>query len=558
MDNPLDSRERIRVLAVDDDQAILDFYAKVLREPVGITRQRGGPVFAITLCGNVKDALDRVRQGVEKGEPFAVVFLDVRIPRGIDGVRAAERIRTLDPAVNIVLVTGFDDVEPERVAQRIPPPDRLLYMRKPFAPAELRQLALALAAKYSLEKRGVEKTGGTKGMKAADSGGADNELVRKEAFNFALFQYNPLPITVVDRQGSVIRSNLARRASNLPLPEIGQPLFAGWCKHCGVDLQQALQECIRLGNVKEYPELKVGPAQWVSITIAPFPDGAIVILNDITRVKQAEEEARLHEERLVRAQKMAALGSLVAGVAHEVSNPNNVLLLNASILRRMCDELRAFLTERREQQGEFEIAGMTSTQACAELPRLVEGMARAAERIRDTVEGLKQFARKGDTVLVEGVDVNAVVAAAVALLDPLLRKSTKKLEVDYGRELPHIRGNKQQLEQVVVNLLTNACQALQSPEKGIRITTRFLEQLRRVEIEVHDEGCGIPPDILPRVTEPFFTTREDSGGTGLGLAISEKIVTDHGGTLRFSSRPNEGTTVTVAIPVRCRENQESG
>ncbi|MGQ9663231.1 MAG: response regulator [Kiritimatiellia bacterium] len=244
--------EMIRILAVDDDEGLLRFYVKVLSTPPRVGRGPQEAVFAITLSSNVRDALEKVRSALEKGHPFAVIFLDVRIPRGIDSLRAAEKIRAMDQATHIALVTAFDDVELERVVKHVPPADKLLYLRKPFAAAELRQLALALGEKYQTEQTlRTHAAQRSDRVEAQEHAANDELLAQKEAFNLALFQHNPLPITVVDREGLVIRSNLARRKCEPPLPAIGRPLFEGWQEQCGIDLQPELIECIKPGTVKE-------------------------------------------------------------------------------------------------------------------------------------------------------------------------------------------------------------------------------------------------------------------------------------------------------------------
>jgi polar amino acid transport system substrate-binding protein len=140
------------------------------------------------------------------------------------------------------------------------------------------------------------------------------------------------------------------------------------------------------------------------------------------------------------------------------------------------------------------------------------------------------------------------VRAALRLTDGALRKATRRLEVALADGLPPVRGDGQRLEQVIVNLVLNACQALPGPERGVAVRTAWDAAARRVVLQVSDEGEGIPAEHLPRLTDPFFTTKRGSGGTGLGLSVSAGIVRDHGGTLAFASTPGAGTTVTVSLP----------
>jgi polar amino acid transport system substrate-binding protein len=169
------------------------------------------------------------------------------------------------------------------------------------------------------------------------------------------------------------------------------------------------------------------------------------------------------------------------------------------------------------------------------------------------VEDLKDFARQGDPDLRDGVALNDVLQATVRLARNHLEKSTARFELDCAPGLPPIRGNPQRIEQVLVNLLVNSCQALPDRERAIRVRTFLDAPARAVCVEVADEGVGIAPEHLPRLTDPFFTTKRESGGTGLGLAVSAGIVKEHGGALTFSSEPGRGTVARLSLPLAAQE-----
>jgi polar amino acid transport system substrate-binding protein len=145
-----------------------------------------------------------------------------------------------------------------------------------------------------------------------------------------------------------------------------------------------------------------------------------------------------------------------------------------------------------------------------------------------------------------------VAQAAVRLVEPTIRKATSRFTVSYAKHLPPIRGNAQRIEQVLVNLILNACQALPDTERAIELATYCDPERSSVTFRLRDEGCGISPDHLARLTDPFFTTKRDSGGTGLGLSVSAGIVKEHGGQLVFDSIPGSETVVTLTLPV-CKE-----
>lgn len=266
-------------------------------------------------------------------------------------------------------------------------------------------------------------------------------------------------------------------------------------------------------------------------------------------LSRALEEVQLNQQQLVQADKMAALGILVSGVAHEINNPTGLILLDVPILRKIYHDMTPILEERYQEEGDFTLGGLRYSRVREEVPRLLEEMQEGAKRIKRIVEDLKDFARRDDAGVKELVDLNGVAQAAVRLVDASLRKATTRFTARYAADLPQVLGNAQRIEQVVVNLILNACQALPDPSRGIELETSLDPQGGRVILRVRDEGIGIAPENLPRLTDPFFTTKRESGGTGLGLSVSAGIVKEHGGSLSFDSTPGEGTTVTLSLPV---------
>jgi signal transduction histidine kinase len=272
------------------------------------------------------------------------------------------------------------------------------------------------------------------------------------------------------------------------------------------------------------------------------------LAREVAERKRSEEELRRHQQQLVQADKMAALGVLVSGVAHEINNPNGFILLNMPTLRAAFLDALEILDDHRAREGDFKLAGLSYDRMRAEIPQMLDEMHAGGRRIKHIVQDLKNFARREDTPTLEPVDVNRVVAAAVRLVDNSIRNATSRFTTELAPALPEVLGNAQRIEQVVVNLLLNACQALPAPERAIRLATRLDPGAEAVVVEVSDEGVGIAPEHLPRLTDPFFTTKRESGGTGLGLSVSAGIVKEHGGRLEFSSTVGAGTTATLVLP----------
>lgn len=266
--------------------------------------------------------------------------------------------------------------------------------------------------------------------------------------------------------------------------------------------------------------------------------------------KQAEEQARIRQEQLFQASKMASLGTLVSGVAHEINNPISFVMLNGPILQKAWQGIRPILDEHRRINGDFEVANMSYAQLNERIPLLVSGIIEGAKRVKAIVGDLKEFARQTPPQLKDMVDINKAVKTAVGLVSNLVRKCTNHFSAIYEAELPVVRGNTQRIEQVIINLLVNACQALSDNQQAIIVSTCHDRGSDRVIVKIKDEGKGMPVEVLHRIKDPFFTTKREGGGTGLGLAISDRIVSDHGGTMVFDSVVDYGTSVEVSFPVR--------
>lgn len=272
------------------------------------------------------------------------------------------------------------------------------------------------------------------------------------------------------------------------------------------------------------------------------------LAREVTAKNRALEELRLHQDRLVQADKMASLGILVSGVAHEINNPNGLILLNLPLLAEAFRRSVPLLEAHYRENGDFSLGWHPYSRMREEIPHMFAETQEAAKRIKRIVEDLKDFSRRDDAAAAVSFDLNVVLRDAIRLVRNTISKTTDHLVVEYGSPLPEALGTPQRIEQVVINLLLNACQALEEKGRMIAVTTLFDKERDEVVLTVRDEGRGIAPEHLQHLTDPFFTTKRESGGTGLGLWISAGIVKDHNGTLEFDSPPGGGTVVTIRLP----------
>ncbi len=273
------------------------------------------------------------------------------------------------------------------------------------------------------------------------------------------------------------------------------------------------------------------------------------IMRDITERRHLEETTRQQELQLIQANKMTALGTLVSSVAHEINNPNQLVLMNSRVLAEAWDDALDILDDFRTRNGEFLLSGLPYSEIRQSIATLTRDVHDGALRIDRIVDDLKNFARPPAKGVLAMFELNDVVQRATRLLGHLINKRTARFAVDLASDLPALLGNAQQVEQVVVNLLGNALEALPDRDHGVSVKTLHQSADRRAVLEVRDEGVGIPPQNLARLCDPFFTTKQASGGTGLGLAITASLVRAHGGTLEFESEPGRGTCSRAIFPL---------
>lgn len=277
-----------------------------------------------------------------------------------------------------------------------------------------------------------------------------------------------------------------------------------------------------LSNVETRLRGTAGREVRVAFSFSALPngeqaDGVIAIGQDLTALR-ALERAVVHSERL------ASLGQLAASVVHEINNP-------LTAIHTYADALYA----RRVGQPD------TDPHELEKLRRILEN----TDRVLRFTQDLVMYARPPSEKKADGVDVHRLLELSISFSEHTLQKHGVTVERDF-RPVPPVHGSRGNLVQVFVNLLTNACHAL---DAGGRITLSTDTDTDGVVIRVRDTGCGIPADVLPRIFEPFFSTKAEGQGTGLGLSIVQSIVEGHGGRIRVESQPGEGTTFRVHLPV---------
>lgn len=238
--------------------------------------------------------------------------------------------------------------------------------------------------------------------------------------------------------------------------------------------------------------------------------------------------SELVDEQLIRAHRLAALGELSAGLAHEINNPLAVIRQEAELLQDLLPE---------------DILGKIpdGEEICDAIAEIIQQV----DRCKSITHNLLNYARKNDPVI-QAMDVNGIVEDMVRLIEKDAQHRNIRIVRNYGDGLPALSTDAPQLRQVILNLLQNAVQAI-SDSGEVHVKT-LQSSPGNLEIRIRDTGIGITPEIIDKIFDPFFTTKPPGQGTGLGLSICQKIISRLGGDISVESQPGHGSTFTISVP----------
>lgn len=268
--------------------------------------------------------------------------------------------------------------------------------------------------------------------------------------------------------------------------------------------------------------------------------------NSEQKIMQLEEQLLTLKEQLLQSEKLASLGQLAAGVAHEINNPIGYVSSNMKMLAEYSDSLinlvKLLSLQVDEAQRQPLLEQFDFDYVCNDLPKLVQESEQGLDRVVEIIRDLKDFSHIEDADFVD-TDLHLGIQSTINLVNNELKYKADVIK-DFA-ELPPVRCIPSQLNQVLLNLLVNAAQAIEQ-HGTIRISTGFDDNW--VWFSVSDDGRGMEPSQLARIFEPFYTTKPKGQGTGLGLPLSRSIVEKHQGLLDVSSTPGVGSCFTVKLP----------
>jgi PAS domain S-box-containing protein len=280
-------------------------------------------------------------------------------------------------------------------------------------------------------------------------------------------------------------------------------------------------------------------------------DGAIIQISDITETKGLERQ-------LFHSEKLASLGLLASGVAHEINNPNGFITFNLPILRNYMSVVMAYIADGRDSGKDKTWFGMSFDAFHTDLFELIDNMEHGAQRISQIVNSMNTLAQsKPSESTVRKCRLHQIIEHVETLCSGELKRVGQHLSVDCPADLPEMMLDSGALEQVLINLLMNAAQATDKADAWIRLSVERTQN-DRLAIIIQDNGCGMDENVRQKLFDPFFTTKAPGSGTGLGMAVCHNLVTSIGGTIQVESEVNKGSTFRIDLPVAFSDGAEAG
>jgi PAS domain S-box-containing protein len=312
--------------------------------------------------------------------------------------------------------------------------------------------------------------------------------------------------------------------------------------------EERCQDCLaeRVFRERTYASAeKVVDDEYYLLQAYPIFDaeGRITGILEISRLITKEKNM---ERQLLQADKLASLGQLVSGIGHEINNPNTFIRGNLFIVQEAMHDIFPILDDRYKAHPDMKVARLGYEVFRKNIPVLIDDMVEGANRIKGIVDGLRKFGKRDEGFLNETVDLNTVAQSCLRLVDNQIRRNAD-VKVSLDENLPTVMGNSQKLQQVILNILINASQAIDKPKGAIKVSTLF--DGKDAAIRVKDNGKGMDEKTISQVFNPFFTTKRHQGGTGLGLSIAYDIIKEHKGRIEVVSEIGVGTTFCIYLPM---------
>lgn len=562
-------------MVIDDDPSIIEAYRLILssseneiqqlerkaaaleaelfgEEPSDTKNRR--EYYDLRTASQGEEGFHMIKKARAEKAPFAVVFLDIRMPPGWDGVQTAKMIRRCDPDIEIVLVTAYSDRKQSDINQWIRPPEKLLYIKKPFDHEEIRQLAMSLTRKWDLEQKSRKQRHYLK--QTLDS------VKRLKTLNISSVKavFSAILIEILNftdaKKGFVAswagdKVKIEINPFDLPQTEI-DGMIEGSFKN-----SKDINAVSWTDSAMVFPLSDGHDRYFVLVSDAnpPFPhdQDKVKLIGLMLEVSNEVLENAGKQERFLKTEKIATIGQIAAGIIHEVNNPLTALIGAAEIYKLYSDRILYYLdscqqTLKKSASGAItrkmaEIHGDT-LEICAIRSRMIEHYTVIHDgvgRIRSIMENVRGISKENRKSVVEYRDLADAVEKTI-----LLTHNTVKDGVIIYKELERplmAWCDITALKQVLLNLILNAVRAMNG--KG-KLWIHGKKNNSKICISVRDSGPGMSDDIKDRIFDPFYSAKDT--GPGLGLSIAKGVIERHHGTLQIESCEGKGTTFFIELP----------
>jgi PAS domain S-box-containing protein len=577
-----------RILLVDDSPAIHQDFRKILIDPLANALSEDeaelfgescspaaatGPTLQIDSAHQGAEALALVQRAQAEGRPYAMAFMDVRMPPGWDGIETTARIWGIDPDLQVVVCTAYSDYSRDEMLEKLGRSDRLLILKKPFDTVEVLQLVTALTEKWRLTRQVRQHV-----QELEQTVSHRTEQLRSSEDRYRLITENAADLVglVTPEARWLYRSpsfqrllgHTAEELANLGLLDLIAP-------EDQANVTAALHACLQR-DVRLTCEFRIRQRNgaWATMEahVSPFRnargavEGILVVTRDIT-------ERRKLELQLRQAQKLESIGQLAAGIAHEINTPlqfigDNLRFLGDSFrdldpVLQTCIDLVA-----AAENGAIPPALLASARATlaaaspdylrAEIPKATRDTLAGVQRTSKIVQAMKTFSHPGSTERIL-VDLREAIESTLTVSHSEWRE-VAEVVTEFDPELPAVPLLAAEFNQALLNLIVNASHAIADaiaaePARGkglLAVSTRQSGDF--AEVRIRDNGTGIPVSVQDRIFDPFFTTKPMGKGTGQGLPIARSVVVEqHGGSLEFETTPGQGTVFIIRVPLLTAE-----
>lgn len=553
-----------RIIVIDDDESILKDYQMILAPEKGISELEekaaaleselfgetpekegvGKEYYELATALQGEEGFVRVRDARAGDRPFSLAFVDIRMPPGWDGVRTARAIREIDPDIEIVIVTAYSDRDRSEIVDKVGAPERLLYLKKPFDPEEIRQIALCLTRKWNLERSAekhrdyLERLLSSVGRLKTLSISSIREVlsaVLSEVLNFVNARKGFIARLDKDEISVEINSeNLLPREIDILMEKVSEQL-------------PDIEDISWIGNIMVFP-LRDGFGNFfvlVSDFHSPIHDERFDLLKLLLETSSEVLESVKKQERFLKNEKIAIIGQIAAGIVHEINNPLMAVMGAADLsvfdgqkMWRFFDACQDILKSPEIPPGFRKEIGMLIEQTdpenirrkMAEHHSIIQN---GAERISGLMENIRSLSKSGEHPEMKPGNLSEILENTLMLAHNALKYGIT-VHKEWEPLLP-LLCDVSSLKQVFLNLILNAVQAMEGVGE-LWITGQ--EKNGKIFISVKDSGPGISPTKKDRIFEAFYTTKSD--GTGLGLSIVKRIIDSHNGVIRVESELGQG------------------